>query len=88
MPLDSMLTVPHVLAAEVRGTDGRLLVVLTDTASLWVIGRDMAQVQLDAAGVADLLAVLADVAERMGEGGRELPALDRPVGPNPRRDCR
>ena len=49
MPLDSMPTVPHVLAAELRGTDGRLLVVLTDTASLWVIGRDMAQVQLDAA---------------------------------------
>jgi hypothetical protein len=67
--LSPMPTVPHVLAAEVQGIDSRLLVVLTDTASLWVIGRDMAQVQLDAA--------------RMVEGGREPPALDRPVGPNP-----
>ena len=69
MMLSPMPTVPHVLAAEVQGIDSRLLVVLTDTASLWVIGRDMAQVQLDAA--------------RMVEGGREPPALDRPVGPNP-----
>lgn len=67
--LSPMPTVPHVLAAEVQGIDSRLLVVLTDTASLWVIGRDMAQVQLDAA--------------RMVEGGREPPALDRPVGPSP-----
>jgi hypothetical protein len=67
--LSPMPTVPHVPAAEVQGIDSRLLVVLTDTASLWVIGRDMAQVQLDAA--------------RMVEGGREPPALDRPVGPNP-----
>jgi hypothetical protein len=69
--LSPMPTVPHVLAAEVQGIDSRLLVVLTDTASLWVIGRDMAQVQLDAA--------------RMVEGGREPPALDRPVGPDPLR---
>lgn len=37
--LSPMPTVPHVLAAEVQGIDSRLLVVLTDTASLWVIGR-------------------------------------------------
>lgn len=34
MPLETMPTVPHVLAAEVRGTDGRLLAVPADTASL------------------------------------------------------
>lgn len=70
-----MPTVPHVLAAEVQGIESRLLVVLTDTASLWVIGRDMAQVQLDAAGVQALQQLLAEVAAAMGEGGREVPTL-------------
>lgn len=66
MPLSPMPSVPHVLAAEVQGIDSRLLVVLTDTASLWVIGREMAQVQLDAAGVQALRDVLAEVAGVMG----------------------
>ena len=58
--LSPMPTVPHVLAAEVQGIDSRLLVVLTDTASLWVIGRDMAQV------IADIRTTLA--AKPMPEG--------------------
>lgn len=69
MPLAPMPSVPHVLAAEVQGIDSRLLVVLTDTASLWVIGREMAQVQLDAAGVQALRDVLAEVAGVMGAVG-------------------
>lgn len=67
--LSPMPSVPHVLAAEVQGIDSRLLVVLTDTASLWVIGREMAQVQLDAAGVQELRDLLAEVAARMGSAG-------------------
>lgn len=72
MPLSPMPSVPHVLAAEVQGIDSRLLVVLTDTASLWVIGREMAQVQLDAAGVQALRDVLAEVAGVMG-GPAKIP---------------
>lgn len=61
-----MPTVPHVLAADVRGIDGRLLVVLADdVVSLWVIGRDMAQVQLDAAGVTALRDLLREIEGRL-----------------------
>lgn len=63
--LSPMPTVPHVLAADVHGIDGRLLLVLTDTASLWVIGKDMAQVQMDLAAVEALQQLLGEVAAAM-----------------------
>lgn len=47
--LAPMPTVPHVLAADVQGIESRLLVVVTDTASVWVLGNGMAQAQLDLA---------------------------------------
>lgn len=66
--------VPQMLCGDVAGLDGTRAAVdlpadVRDRCTLWVIGPSMAQVQLDAA--------------RMVEGGREPPALDRPVGPNP-----
>lgn len=67
--LSPMPTVPHVLAADVHGIDGRLLLVLTDTASLWVIGKDMAQVQMDLAAVEALQQLLGEVAVAMRGAG-------------------
>lgn len=73
--LAPMPTVPHVLAADVQGIESRLLVVVTDTASVWVLGNGMAQAQLDLAGVDALQAVLVEVAAVMRTAARPVAGL-------------
>lgn len=72
MPLEREPHVPDTYAAEVQGLDGtRALVVMTDPAdrvAVWVLSSDMAAVQLDAAGVQALRALLADAEARMAKG--------------------
>lgn len=81
-------SVPHMLCGDVAGLDGTRLAVdlpadLLDRCTVWVIGPGMAGAQLDLAGVQALQQLLVEVAAKMDEGGREPPALDRPVGPDP-----
>ena len=88
MPLRPSAHVPHMLCGDVAGLDGTRLAVdlpadLLDRCTVWVIGPCMAGAQLDLAGVEALQQLLAEVAMRISEGGREPPALNRPVGPDP-----
>lgn len=73
MPLAPVPTVPHVLAGDIPGLDGtRSLLVLPepcDRLTLWVLGSDMAAVQLDLAGVRVLLGLLGEAEAAMRDAG-------------------
>jgi hypothetical protein len=62
--------VPHMLCGDVAGLDGTRAAVdlpadLLDRCTVWVIGRDIAGVHLDLAGIEALQRLLADAAGRM-----------------------
>lgn len=77
--------VPHILEGEVRGTDGSVAWGMTrpglQTVDLWVQDQDrrnMGRLQLDAAGCAALLTLVAELAQRLAGC---IPPESRQPGP-------